>query len=152
MKTMIENQLQSWKLRLSFRNLTIIICFFNVITLLLLLQGFFSAISNKKLTPNQQDAAQLQYIMESEEIRRSMEPVELIKRVKEIEQEAYLVPERGEQKASKQTSAVDLSKRLKSRASGDSNSQRVSALEEWNKRKMERARQRELGKNGTATS
>ncbi|KAI3890729.1 hypothetical protein C5167_019573 [Papaver somniferum] len=152
MKTMIENQLQSWKLRLSFRNLTILICFFNVITFLLLLQGFFSAISNKKLTPNQQDAAQLQYIMESEEIRRSMEPVELIKRVKEIEQEAYLVPERGEQKASKQTSAVDLSKRLKSRASGDSNSQRVSALEEWNKRKMERARQRELGKNGTATS
>ncbi|KAI3937883.1 hypothetical protein MKW92_015607, partial [Papaver armeniacum] len=44
---------------------------------------------------------QLQYIMESEEIRRSMEPVELIKRVKEIEQEAYLVPEQREQKSLK---------------------------------------------------
>lgn len=27
-----------------------------------------------------------------------------------------------------------------------------TALEEWRKRKMERARQRELGKNGTAVS
>ena len=31
-------------------------------------------------------------------------------------------------------------------------SQLSAALEEWRKRKMERARQRELGKNGTATS
>ncbi|OVA04825.1 hypothetical protein BVC80_8159g6 [Macleaya cordata] len=125
----MENQQQSRRLRFSFRNATILVCFFNVVTFLLLLQGFLSALSNKKSSPNQPDAAQLRYIMESEEIRRSMEPVELIKRVREIEEEAYTEPEQLQQKTSKQASAVDLSKRLKFiRASGDPNSQKGDYL------------------------
>ncbi|KAG2403176.1 uncharacterized protein HKW66_Vig0184620 [Vigna angularis] len=56
---------------------------------------------------------QLRYIKESEEIRLALLPVELIKRVKEIEHEVYTEPETAQKKDTKQTAAVDLSKRLK---------------------------------------
>lgn len=80
-----------------------------------------------------------------------MEPLELIRRVREIKQEAYIKPEPVQQKDIKQTAAVDLITRLNNfRSYSDTGS--LKALEEWRKRKMERARQRELGKNGTATS
>lgn len=88
------------------------------------------------------------YIKEAEEIRRAMLPVELIKRVKEIQKEAYVEPDPVQQKDAKQTAAVDLISRLNNyRSYSDSGS--VKVLEEWRKRKMERARQRELEKNGT---
>ncbi|KAH1190116.1 hypothetical protein GmHk_20G057752 [Glycine max] len=94
---------------------------------------------------------QLNYIKESEEIRLAMLPVELIKRVREIEQEVYTEPETAQKKDTKLTAAVDLSKRLKDfRSLNDAAS--LKALEEWRKRKMERARQRELEKNGTTSS
>ncbi|KAL5702477.1 hypothetical protein ACHQM5_027691 [Ranunculus cassubicifolius] len=146
---METHQQQSWKLRFSFKNATILVCFFNLITVLLLLHGFFSATSNTKLSQAQLDKVQLKHVMESEEVRRALEPLELIKRVREIEQESE--PETIKQNAAKQTAAVDLSKRLKDRrASNDANNLR--ALEEWRIRKMERARQRELERNGTSTS
>ncbi|XLU70592.1 hypothetical protein S245_029645, partial [Arachis hypogaea] len=68
------------------------------------------------------------YIKESEEIRLAMLPLELIKRgfasllrgceferrnVREIEQDVYTESETAQKKDSKQTAAVDLSKRLK---------------------------------------
>ncbi|KAK9137784.1 hypothetical protein Sjap_008378 [Stephania japonica] len=131
-----------WKLRFSFKNATILVCFFNLITALFLLQAFLSAI---KLSRDQPDA-EMRYIMEAEEMRRAMEPLELIKRIREIQQEAYTKIEMVPQKVSKQTAALDLSKRFKDiRALNDANSQK--ALEEWRKRKMERARQRQLEKN-----
>ncbi|PIA36207.1 hypothetical protein AQUCO_03400254v1 [Aquilegia coerulea] len=146
----MENQ-QSWKLLLSFKNATMIVCFFNLITVLFLLQGYYSSLSNNKLPRYQTDSVQLKYIRESEEVRRAFEPLELIKRVREIEQEAYVEPEMIKQKAGKQTAAVDLSKRLKdSRVTNDANS--LKALEEWRIRMMARARQRALEKNGTSTS
>ncbi|PWZ58870.1 hypothetical protein Zm00014a_029703 [Zea mays] len=78
-------------------------------------------------------AAQLRYIWESEELRRAMEPVDLIRRVKEIEQEAYGEHGMATDEDTKQTAAVDLSKRLKDlRAGNDGSSQK--ALEEWRKR------------------
>ncbi|XP_043706098.1 uncharacterized protein LOC122655815 [Telopea speciosissima] len=146
----MENQQQSWKLKFSFRNATILVCSFNLVTFLLLLQGFLAGISlsSRRLSPDQLDAVKLRYVKESEELRRAMEPLDLIKRVREIEQETYVEPEAVKPKATKQTAAVDLSKRLTNfRPINDANSLR--ALEEWRKRKMERARQRELEKNGT---
>ncbi|XAR62704.1 hypothetical protein NMG60_11017559 [Bertholletia excelsa] len=105
--------LQSWwKMRFSFRNATIIVCFFNLVTVLFLLQGFLSASSNRKSAVDRFRLDQLKYISESEEIRRAMEPLELIRRVREIEQEAYVEPEQVEQKDTKQTAAVDLITRL----------------------------------------
>uniref|UniRef100_A0A5B6Z6X2 Transmembrane protein n=1 Tax=Davidia involucrata TaxID=16924 RepID=A0A5B6Z6X2_DAVIN len=147
----MEN-LQQWlRVRFSFRNATIVVCFFNLVTVLLLLQGFLSASSNRKFATNQPNSVVLRYIKESEEIRRAMEPLELIKRVREIEQESYVEPEPVQQKDTKQTAAVDLMSRLNNfRSFSDAAS--LKALEEWRKRKMERARQRELGKNGTVTS
>nr|AFK40404.1 unknown [Lotus japonicus] len=80
-----------------------------------------------------------------------MLPLELIKRVREIEQEVYSEPEAAQKKDAKKTAAVDLSKRLKDlRSLNDAAG--VKALEEWRKRKMERARQRQLEKNGTTSS
>lgn len=71
--------------------------------------------------------------------------------MREIEQEVYTEPVTAQKKDTKQTAAVDLSKRLKDfRSLNDAAS--LKALEEWRKRKMERARQRELEKNGTASS
>ncbi|KAJ6802616.1 uncharacterized protein M6B38_191835 [Iris pallida] len=96
------------------------------------------------------DPAQIRFIMESEAMRRAMEPVDLIRRLKEIEHEAYTNTEVGIKQVPKQTAAVDLSKKLKDRAMNDANNQK--ALEEWRKRKVERARQREIEKNSTITS
>ncbi|KAK4585910.1 hypothetical protein RGQ29_023201 [Quercus rubra] len=143
---------QSWRMKFSFRNATIVVCFLNVLAALLLLQGFLSSsFSRSKISASQFNSAQIRYIKESEEIRLAMQPLELMKRVREIEQEVYAQPETVQQKDSKQTAAVDLSKRLKDfRSANDAAS--LKALEEWRKRKMDRARQRELEKNGTVTS
>ncbi|KAK9931296.1 hypothetical protein M0R45_018575 [Rubus argutus] len=140
---------QPWRPRLSFRSATIMMCLLNVITALLLLQGFLSSASSRsKFSPN---SATLRYVRESEEIRYAMRPLELIKRVREIQQEAYGEPETVQEKDTRQTVAGDLSKRLKDLHSvNDANS--LKALEEWRKRKMERARLRDRGKNATLTS
>ncbi|KAJ7979769.1 putative Transmembrane protein [Quillaja saponaria] len=146
-------EVQQWcRSRFSFRNATIVVCLLNVITAILLLQGFLSSATNRnRFSTSQSDSAQLRYMKESEEVRLAMQPLELIKRVREIEQEAYAVPETVQQKDMKQTAAVDLSKRLKDfRSINDATS--LKALEEWRKRKMERARRRELEKNGTISS
>ncbi|XP_030477099.1 uncharacterized protein LOC115694116 [Syzygium oleosum] len=136
---------QSWRMRFSFRNATLFVCFLNVVAALFLLQGFFTSFSASSRSARS-NSAMLRYIKECEEIRLSMQPLALIKRVKEIQQEAYTEPETVQPK---QTAAIDLSKRLKDfRSFNDAAS--VKALEEWRKRKMERARQRELERNGTA--
>ncbi|KAJ3691575.1 hypothetical protein LUZ61_020739 [Rhynchospora tenuis] len=140
---------------LSYKNATIALCFFNLVaTLFLLLRGHASLshrrLSSSSSSSRQLSSAQLKYIWESEELRRVMEPVDLIKRIKEIELEAYADADVETENAEKQTAAVDLSKRLQDmRAVNEANSQK--ALEEWRKRKIERARQREIGKNGTAS-
>ncbi|OEL27277.1 hypothetical protein BAE44_0011703 [Dichanthelium oligosanthes] len=151
--------------RLSYKNATIAVCAFNLLVAALLVRNYFS--SWTRITGGDQfDSAQLWYIWESEELRRAMEPVDLIRRVKEIEQEAYGEHSMATQEDPKQTAAVDLSKRLKDlRAGNDGSSQkdcsyqlviglflnRVISLEEWRKRKMERARQRAIEKNGTSS-
>ncbi|XP_028768474.1 uncharacterized protein LOC114747683 isoform X1 [Neltuma alba] len=143
---------QWWRMRFSFRNATILVCFFNVVVALFLIQGFIaSTYTRNKLSRTHSDFDQLGYIKQSEEVRLAMLPLELIKRVKEIEQETYTGLEKVQQKDTKQTAAVDLSKRLKDfRSLNDAAS--LKALEEWRKRKMERARQRQLEKNGAASS
>ncbi|XP_015887741.1 uncharacterized protein LOC107422748 [Ziziphus jujuba] len=151
----MEGYQQAWRPRLSFKNATILVCLMNLITVLLLLQGFLSSSSSSssrsKFSSSEFNSVQLRYIRESEEIRLAMQPLELIKRVKEIQKEAYAEPERVQEKDVKQTAAAGLSKRLKDlRSLNDAAS--LKALEEWRKRKMERDRLRQLEKNGTAIS
>ncbi|KAK2400205.1 hypothetical protein P8452_01501 [Trifolium repens] len=143
---------QWWKLRFSFKSATIVVCFINIITVIFLLHGFFTSPYNRnKFSTANSNSVQLSYIKESEEIRLAMLPLELIKRVKEIELEGYTEPETAQKKDTKQTAAVDLSKRLKDfRSLNDASS--LKALEEWRKRKIERARLRQLEKNGTTSS
>ncbi|XP_022722063.1 uncharacterized protein LOC111279309 isoform X2 [Durio zibethinus] len=140
---------QSCRLRLSFKCVTIALNIFNILVALFLLQWFLS--SRTKLSSIQPNSADFNYVKESQEMRLAMLPLELIKRVKEIQQEAYAEPKTVQSNDAKQTAAVDLSKRLKDfHFVNDAAS--LKALEEWRKRKMERARQRELEKNGTVTS
>lgn len=151
-KKKMETQ-NSWRLRLSFKNATIVMTVLNIITVLFLLKGFLSSPStrNNKLAPDSFNSVELSYIKESEEMRLALQPWKLIKRIKEIEQEAYAEPETVQHKDMKQTAAVDLSKRLQDiRSVNDVSS--FKALEEWRKRKMERARQRAVGKNGIGNS
>ncbi|KAJ8768331.1 hypothetical protein K2173_021484 [Erythroxylum novogranatense] len=140
----------SGRLRMSFKNATILITVLNLIAAIFLLHSFLSSSSSPSKFSSKYSSAELSYIKESEEIRRAMRPMELIKRVKEIQQEAFPNSEIVEPKDTKQTAAFDLSKRLKDfRSLNDASS--LKALEEWRKRKMERARRRELEKNGTAS-
>uniref|UniRef100_A0A7N2R6H9 Uncharacterized protein n=1 Tax=Quercus lobata TaxID=97700 RepID=A0A7N2R6H9_QUELO len=45
---------QSWRLKFSFRNATIVVCFLNVLAALLLLQGFLSSsFSRSKISASQ---------------------------------------------------------------------------------------------------
>ncbi|CAH9091774.1 unnamed protein product [Cuscuta epithymum] len=139
-------QQQPWwkKLRWSYRNATILVSSLNLIAALFLLQNvFFSA------SPSTKSTSVERYIKESEEIRLAMLPVDLIKRVKEIENEAYIEAEPAEHKDAKQGAAVNLVSRINNfRSYSDASG--IKALEEWRKRKMERAKKRELGKNGTS--
>ncbi|KAL2530266.1 hypothetical protein Fot_23463 [Forsythia ovata] len=141
-------QPQQWwrvmKLWLSYKNATIIVCLFNIITALLLLQGFLNF-------PSSSHKALYRHMKESEDIRRSMVPKDLIKRVREIEEEAYVETQPVPKKDAKQTAAADLISRLNNFHS-NSDAGSVRALEEWRKRKMERARQRSMVKNGTSGS
>ncbi|XP_011041464.1 PREDICTED: uncharacterized protein LOC105137429 [Populus euphratica] len=145
--------LQSCKGRLSFKNATIFMTLLNTFTALFLLQGSLSSPSSRniKLSPDHSNSVKLSYIKESEEMRLAMQPWNLIKRVKEIEQEVHAGPETVQQKDIKQTAAADLSKRLQDFRSLN-NASSLKALDEWRKRKMERARQWALEKNGTITS
>ncbi|CAI9268800.1 unnamed protein product [Lactuca saligna] len=146
----MTERLQQWggraMSRFSFRNATIVVCFLNLITALFLIHCFLSS-----PTSNGSDSVLLKYVKESEELRRAMEPVELIKRVREIEREGHEEVETVQEKDAKQSAALDLISRLNNhRSYSDADNQK--ALEEWRKRKMERARQRGLGKNGTTNS
>ncbi|CAN4120617.1 unnamed protein product [Withania somnifera] len=112
-----------WRLRWSFKNATIIVTLFNIIAALFLLYTFFSSSSTK---PSSVEG----YIKEAEEIRRAMLPVELIRRVKEIQKEAYIEPDPVQQKDAKQTAAVDLITRLNNyRSYSDSGSVKVCLIQ-----------------------
>ncbi|KAJ9700828.1 hypothetical protein PVL29_006245 [Vitis rotundifolia] len=92
---------------------------------LLLLQGFPSSASTREFPTPRPDAVQLSYIKVSEEMCCAMEPLELIKRMREITQESYVEAEIVQLKDTKQMGAEDLSKRLKdSRSFGDAAGQK----------------------------
>ncbi|KAJ0245104.1 Uncharacterized protein HA466_0185880 [Hirschfeldia incana] len=149
-----HNHHHQWRMRLlSFKNATIALTLVNLLIFLFLLQGFFTSSSRRLLSGLLQSNfdSKLRYVKEAEEIRLSMQPLELIKRVREIEQESSGGQETEQEKDVKQNTAVDLSKRLKDfRSLNDASS--LKALEEWRKRKIERARQRDLGKTGGLSS
>ncbi|KAK9931301.1 hypothetical protein M0R45_018580 [Rubus argutus] len=104
-------------------------CLLNVITALLLLQGFLSSASSRsKFSPN---SATLKYVRESEEIRYAMRPLGTNKKSEGNPTRSIWRTRTVQEKDTRQT---------------------VAALEEWRKRKMERARLRDRGKNATLTS
>ncbi|XP_051127554.1 uncharacterized protein LOC127249005 [Andrographis paniculata] len=148
------HQQQWWravKSRLTYKNATLVVCLCNVIAALFLLHCVFFHPSSSRSAVSQK--ALLRHMKESEDIRRSMVPVDLIRRVREIREEEHAEAEEIQQKdvKVKQTAAVDLISRLNNfRSYSDPGS--VKAIEEWRRRKMERARQRSLVKNGTGVS
>jgi len=134
-------------MRCSFKQITILLCVFNVLAILLLLQSLLTPLFERHAShQSQHPPEQLKYIKEAEEIRRAMEPVDLIKRVKQIQLESESgVQSQSEKEILRQKQATELSKRLSDlRTAGDQ-----KALEEWRKRKMERAKKREPINAGT---
>lgn len=134
-------------MRCSFKHITILLCVFNVLAILLLLQSVLTPLFERHAShQSRPPPEQLEYIKEAEAIRRAMEPVDLIKRVKQIQLESeYGVQSQSEKEISRQKQATELSKRLTDlRSSGDQ-----KALEEWRKRKIERAKKREPINIGT---
>ncbi|KAL8479701.1 hypothetical protein ACS0TY_026577 [Phlomoides rotata] len=108
----MEKLQQQWwravKSHLSYKNATILVCLFNIITALLFLRGFFCS-SSKFATSHK---ALYVHVKESEDIRRAMVPLDLIRRVREIRQDVNVETEQIQQKDVKQTAAVDLISRL----------------------------------------
>ncbi|CAN6486083.1 unnamed protein product [Victoria cruziana] len=122
------------KIRFSYKNATVLVCFFNIVIAILLLHSFFGR-SGRRFSLSRG-------AWEAEAMRRAMEPLELMKRVKEIQEEVSRQQEIvAASTGQKQGAASDLSKRLKDfQALNDANSKK--ALEEWRRRKIGRARQR----------
>jgi hypothetical protein len=134
-------------MRCSFKQITVLLCVFNVLAILLLLQSILSPLFERHASQQSHlPPEQLKYIKEAEEIRRAMEPVDLIKRVKQIQLELESgVQSQSQKEISRQKQATELSKRLTDlRSSSDQ-----KALEEWRKRKIERAKKREPTNIGT---
>lgn len=134
-------------LRCSFKQITILLCVFNVLVILLLLQSLLTPLFERHASyQSHRSPEQLKYIKDAEEIRRAMEPVDLIKRVKQIQLESESgVQSQSEKEILRQKQATELSKRLTDlRSSSDQ-----KALEEWRKRKIERAKKREPISIGT---
>ncbi|KMZ75896.1 hypothetical protein ZOSMA_10G01650 [Zostera marina] len=150
-----ENQAHAWwKMKLSYKNATVLVCFFNLITVLLLLQGLFyvpTTNTSGNLLSDQHDvnnvSEKIQYKMEYEKMRLALEPTDLIERVKQIQQESNVDDTEA---AEAVTAASDLSKRLKDFQTMN-DAKNPKALEEWRVRKMERLRQREIGRNETSS-
>ncbi|XP_073126743.1 uncharacterized protein [Henckelia pumila] len=126
---------------LSYKNATIVVCLLNIVSALILLQGFLFPSPSSRLASSSK--ALYRNIKESEDIRRSMVPVDLIRRVREIRKDVSVESEPVKQKDVKQTAAEDLISRLNNFHSY-SDVGNVKALEEWRKRKMERAKQRSM--------
>ncbi|CAM8924316.1 unnamed protein product [Rhodiola kirilowii] len=118
----------------SYRNATVILSLFNLLLILLLLRDFSSS------SPDQLYSDQ--HVRESEKIRRSMQPLQLIKTVRDIELE----------NAQLETALHDDQNKLLKDIHSSNDAANVKALEEWRKRKMERARKREMERNSTITS
>ncbi|GLJ06914.1 hypothetical protein SUGI_0052340 [Cryptomeria japonica] len=137
--------------RCSYKHATIVICCLNVVTLIFLLQALLAPFYRKSQM-RQGIPERAKFVTAGEEIRRAMEPMDLIKRIKELQLESESASENQiQRKVSRQNNAAEISKRLNDlRSSTDQNSQK--ALEEWRKRKMERAKKREMGKNATSTN
>ncbi|KAJ0236150.1 Uncharacterized protein HA466_0261430 [Hirschfeldia incana] len=134
-----------WGKRFSFKKATIALTIVNVLIFLFLLRGFFTSSPSSSSSSHRIISARLRYIKEAREIRLAMQPLELIKRVKEIQQEASAGHEIEQQKDVMQNTTVDLSKRVK--AFFPTNEElSLKALEEWRKRK------RDLEKTGGVSS
>ncbi|KAG2320274.1 hypothetical protein Bca52824_013487 [Brassica carinata] len=121
---------QKCRKRFSFKNATIALTIVNVLIFLFLLRGFFTSSPSSSSSSHRIISARLRYIKEAREIRLAMQPLELIKRVKEIQQEASEGHEREQQKDVKHNTAVDLSKRLNAFLPTNE-ALSLKALEEW---------------------
>ncbi|XP_078427692.1 uncharacterized protein LOC144700150 [Wolffia australiana] len=131
--------------RFSYKGATVVMCSINLFLSLLLLRGFLGVAPPPPLEADPEKAEVEKFIKESEEMRLAMEPVELINRLRMLEQERNTEPENLSQNdpgRNSRTAAADLSKRLHDlHTANDANGHK--AVEEWLRRKIERDRARQ---------
>ncbi|KAI5064874.1 hypothetical protein GOP47_0019569 [Adiantum capillus-veneris] len=146
------------RFRCSLRIATLVVCCFNIVAAIYLLQSFigplfsspssapFSAGVSVRNTHSSSTAApytpeQLDRIKEAISIWRAAEPVDLINRVKEIQEESAGVYGLKETRSEKKPGAMGLVERLKEIRDSKSKTDQ-EALEEWRRKKLEEAKRR----------
>ncbi|BBN09936.1 hypothetical protein MPTK1_4g23870 [Marchantia polymorpha subsp. ruderalis] len=150
------------KRRCSYKRATALICAVNVVAALYVLHGLFSPRYNqiphsvplaRLKTPLRNGTAPLvmkytkeevQRIKEAHEARRAAEPLDLMRRVKEIQLESVKEAAKDkEAETTKQKVAADLAQRLRELRGNTNPHSQQEALDEWRKKKIEEARKRE---------
>ncbi|MCO5567663.1 hypothetical protein L7F22_021357 [Adiantum nelumboides] len=143
------------RFRYSFRVATLVVCCFNIVAAIYLLQsligplfsspssaaGAFVRITDSSATAVRYTPEQLDRIKEAISIWRAAEPVDLINRVKEIQEESAGVYNLKETRSVKKPGAVALVERLKEIRDSKSKTDQ-EALEEWRRKKLEEAKRR----------
>ncbi|KAH7331917.1 hypothetical protein KP509_20G057200 [Ceratopteris richardii] len=151
----------SSKLRFSYKIATILLCCGNLLAAIYLLQSFFRPVipitssshfsfkllgkSNRSyLISNQYTPEQLNHVMEFITIQKAAEPTELIKRVKEMQEESDIVDGIKDTVSERTPEAVGLvgenDKMNDSKPKTDQ-----EALDEWRRKKMDEAKARSKG-------
>ncbi|KAJ7555163.1 hypothetical protein O6H91_05G024600 [Diphasiastrum complanatum] len=147
------------RMRCSYKKATIIMCTINVVAALYILHNLFHPLYQQQsaLGGNNYDGdlsgkyspEKLKRIKEAQEARLAVEPLELMKRVKEIQLEADLELSRDkEAKAARQRVASELAQRLKE-LKEINNQINQQALDVWRRKKLEEAKRREEAAKAT---
>lgn len=156
----------SGKIKCSYKTATMVICAGNLVVALYVLHSLLTPlyiITSSSLAGPATDGQNLfpaakftedeeTRMTEAIKVRRASEPVDLIRRVKEIDEESYREDVREKRLQSTMVKvAHELLQQLKEfRGDGDSNEQQ--ALEEWRKKKLEEAKKQEAMKGSVNSS
>ncbi|KAL2631022.1 hypothetical protein R1flu_015708 [Riccia fluitans] len=145
------------KRRCSYKRATALICAINVVAAIYVLHGLFGTRYNdiphsvpgaripfrNGSTPLMKyTAEEIERINQAHVARRAVEPVDLMKRLKEIELETQREADKDkETEDSKQKVAAELAERLREWR-GNTNQHQSEALDEWRRKRIEEARKR----------
>lgn len=150
----------SGRIKCSYKTATMVICAGNLVVALYVLHSLLTPlyiITSSSLAGPANDAHlfqedEVKRMREAIKVRQASQPVDLIRRVKEIEEESYRkdVREKRSQSTTEKL-AQELLQRL-NEFKGDGDSIEQQALEEWRKKKLEEVKKREAMKASVNSS
>lgn len=150
----------SGRIKCSYKTATMVICAGNLVVALYVLHSLLTPlyiITSSSLAGPANDAHlfqedEVKRMREAIKVRQASQPVDLIRRVKEIEEESYRKDMREKRSQSTMEKlAQELLQRL-NEFKGDGDSIEQQALEEWRKKKLEEVKKREAMKASVNSS